>query len=188
MSRVLIVCDTKKGSETYKGLFIKYGYSDIDISESCDDARRKTMGLSFDVVLINAPMRGESAEEAAIDIASRNESQVIFMVKNEYLEETGSRLAKYGVITSGKPIQVVEFKGVIRYAEIAQIRINMAKSENSRLRKKLNDLKIVTRAKLLLVQYAKMTEDEAHHLIERRAMDERKSRAEVARDIIEVYE
>ena len=54
--------------------------------------------------------------------------------------------------------------------------------------RKLEDLRLVSRAKLILIQNMSFTEEQAHHYIERRAMDSRRTRAEVALDILKTYE
>ena len=53
---------------------------------------------------------------------------------------------------------------------------------------KLNELKIVSRAKILLVEKKGMTEDEAHRHIGKRAMDAGVSRRRIAEEITEELE
>ena len=57
-----------------------------------------------------------------------------------------------------------------------------------KLEKKLEDLKIISRAKLLLIINKDITEQEAHKYIEKQAMDTRLARVEVAKEIIRKYE
>ena len=52
----------------------------------------------------------------------------------------------------------------------------------------MEDLKIINRAKLLLVQQLKMTEAEAHRYIEKQAMDTCRKRRAIAENIIRAYE
>ena len=59
--------------------------------------------------------------------------------------------------------------------------------ELQRLRKKMNELSVVTKAKCLLIQMRSMTEEEAHHYLERRAMEEGQTKMEIAAGIIRVY-
>jgi response regulator NasT len=87
-----------------------------------------------------------------------------------------------------KPIHARELAMAIDFSHIAQSRIKMMINENKKLQKKLNEVKFINHAKILLVQYEQLTEEEAHKKIERRAMDERVSRVVVAKDIIDRYE
>ena len=50
---------------------------------------------------------------------------------------------------------------------------------------KLEEIKIVNRAKIILVENLHLTEEEAHKFIEKSAMNERKSKVFIAKKIIE---
>ena len=54
--------------------------------------------------------------------------------------------------------------------------------------KKIDDIRLVDRAKCALIQYRLLTEPEAHKYIEREAMDSRRTRREVAQAILRMYE
>lgn len=56
--------------------------------------------------------------------------------------------------------------------------------ENVRLNEKLEELRLVSRAKGALMRVLGMTEPQAHHYIEKQAMDLRATRREVARRIL----
>ena len=60
--------------------------------------------------------------------------------------------------------------------------------ENNKLQKKIEEIRIVDRAKLVLVQVLSMTEPQAHRYIEKQAMDMRQSRTTVAENILKTYE
>ena len=59
--------------------------------------------------------------------------------------------------------------------------------ELQRMRKKTNEMSITTKAKCLLIQKRKMTEEQAHHYLEKKAMDEGLTKREVAVGIINMY-
>ena len=60
--------------------------------------------------------------------------------------------------------------------------------ENAKLRTKLEELRYVSRAKCLLIVKQQMTEETAHRYIEKNAMDTRRTRKDVAMEIIAKYE
>ena len=64
----------------------------------------------------------------------------------------------------------------------------MLKQEKNKLIKQVEDIKKVDRAKCLLIQYNKMTEEQAHRYLEKQAMDLRISRRAVADKIINYFE
>ncbi len=187
MGRALIVCDVPKGVESFRDFLMKNGYDDI---VSCDDgekAKRKLVSDDFDVCIVNSPIRGMSAEELAKDISEKNICQVLLFVKVELLEEVTENVEDYGIITVGKPINRQLFWSALKLAKAAQRRIDMAKQENEKLRFKLDNLKLVSRAKCLLISYEGMSEEDAHKYIEKKAMNDRVGRVDVAKEIINQY-
>ena len=60
--------------------------------------------------------------------------------------------------------------------------------ENKKLKNKIRDIKLIDRAKLTLIQYLNMSEEESHRYIEKQAMDRRITKVEVAKNILKIYE
>ena len=188
MERALIVCDNEKGTAFYKSFLKENGIVDLIDTDNGPKAKRLILDYDFDVCLINGPIGGSSGQDLAIDIAEKNICQVILFVKAEYLEEISAQVEDYGVITVGKPINKQLFWQALKLARVAQRRIGMAQKESAKLEKKLEDMKIISRAKLLLIVHENMTEAEAHKNIEKMAMDIRCTRVEIAKEIIRKYE
>ena len=67
-------------------------------------------------------------------------------------------------------------------------RYNLIIKENEQLKKTISNIKLINRAKLTLIQYLKMSEDEAHRYIEKQAMDLRITKVEIAKNILKIYE
>ena len=55
------------------------------------------------------------------------------------------------------------------------------------IEEKMQEIRLVNRAKWLLIDHRKMTEADAHRYIEKKAMDCCASRREVAEEIIRLY-
>jgi response regulator NasT len=62
------------------------------------------------------------------------------------------------------------------------------KLQNSKLQSKIEELRLVGRAKCAMIQYLNMTEAQAHRYIEKQAMDMRASKREIAQGILRNYE
>ena len=67
-------------------------------------------------------------------------------------------------------------------------RLRSLRAQTNTLRRKLDDTRLVSRAKLLLMSRFKMSENEAHRYIERTAMESGAKLREVAESIIRTYE
>ena len=62
------------------------------------------------------------------------------------------------------------------------------KTETAGLHHKIEEIRLIDRAKCVLIQYLGLTEPQAHRYIEKQAMDRRVSRREVAAGILAAYE
>ena len=56
------------------------------------------------------------------------------------------------------------------------------------LEEKMDEIRLVNRAKWILISRLSMTEEDAHRYIEKRAMNQCVSKKEIALDLIKTYE
>lgn len=66
--------------------------------------------------------------------------------------------------------------------------MNRVVKENTKLKTQVETMKLVNRAKILLMQNLRMTESQAHHYLEKQAMNLRKSKYDVALRVLKTYE
>lgn len=187
MERALIICDSPKGTEFYASFLRENGYDQLKVFINGEEARQWLIDHECEVCLINAPLHAENGTDLAMDIAVKNVCQVILTVKTDRLEEVTEQVEDYGIITVARPISKQLLWSALKLAHVAQRRIELARKETRKVEQSLEDLKAVSRAKLLLISYEGMSEEEAHKYIERTAMDERITRTEVAQRIIDRY-
>ena len=188
MKSALLISHSDDSIASVKELLDAEMLSQIVIMHSCGEARRALVERDFDLILINAPLRDETGESLSIDIASKGMSQVMLIVKNEYYDEISARTENYGVLTLTKPINKSIFWATLKLARAAYNRLLRVNSENIKLKQRIEDIKIVDRAKYILFSHYKMSEAEAHRYIEKQAMDMRVSRREIAENILKTYE
>ena len=62
------------------------------------------------------------------------------------------------------------------------------KAENRTLQERIEELRLIDRAKCVLIQRLGLSESQAHRYIEKQAMDRRLTRAEVSRSLLQTYE
>ena len=154
---------------------------------SGSDARRLLAEHFYDLVIINSPLPDEYGTELAIT-ASDSFCGVMLIVKSENADEVSDKVENYGVFVVEKPISRQIFFRTIRMAGVQLGRMRGLQKENLKLKNKIEEIRLVDRAKCLLIQFEEMTESEAHRYIEKRAMDQRVSRLQVAQEILRTYE
>ena len=68
-----------------------------------------------------------------------------------------------------------------------QERFRRMEKKTATLEEKMEEIRLVNHAKWVLIQNMKLSESEAHKLIEKQAMDSRRTKREVAEGIIKTY-
>ncbi len=86
------------------------------------------------------------------------------------------------------PLSSKELAMGIRMALSISRKFAALQKQNEQLRQRLEDFKILDRAKCCLVAVLGMDEERAHRYIQKRAMDMRLSQREIAEDILKTYE
>ncbi len=76
----------------------------------------------------------------------------------------------------------------VETAKNNQKELQKLKEQNQKLQNKLEETRLVNRAKCVLIQYLNMTEQQAHRYIEKQSMDLRQSRVVTAESILKTYE
>jgi len=160
----------------------------IAVATSCGEARRLIIDRDFDLYIINAPLPDETGESLSKHISSKGASQVILVVSAEYFEEVSDAVEDYGVITVAKPVNRNIFWSALKLAKASHNKLKAIRDENEKLMQKIEDIRLVDRAKCILISILNMSENEAHKYIERRAMDMRMTKRAVAQEIIKTYE
>lgn len=183
----LIVSGSEKSAGVFTEILSEASISQTTAVKSCGEARRLLIEREFDLVIINSPLRDESGEVLARDIAVKGIAQVILVVSNENFEEVSASCENDGVLTIAKPFSRSVFWPVLKLATATQNRLNRMNAENSKLKQKIEDIKIIDRAKCMLISYRQMDEAQAHRYIEKLSMDMRISRRAVAEDILSTY-
>ena len=67
-------------------------------------------------------------------------------------------------------------------------RLRKSEKKSLSIEEKMEEIRLVNRAKWLLIDELKMSEPDAHRYIEKQAMDRFVSKREVAEEIIKTYE
>jgi response regulator NasT len=100
-------------------------------------------------------------------------------------ETTCSKAENAGILTLAKPVSRRDFNTALKLITATSARLLNEEKKARKLQEKLEEIKLVNRAKFILIEKHKMTESEAHRFIEKDAMDSRRSKAQVAKEIID---
>jgi AmiR/NasT family two-component response regulator len=188
ITSVLIVSGTEKILSQLSELLPCSSFSPVDYTKDCSSAKRKLISASYDIVIVNAPLSDEFGTEFALDVVHTSPSSVILLVKNELYEDVSCKVEAYGVITVSKPVSRTIIYSAIKLAIAMRGRLKSLEAKNKTLMAKMGEIRIVNRAKWVLIKYLNMSEEQAHRFIEKQAMDMRLTKREIAENIIRTYE
>lgn len=156
----------------------------IDVRDNLSSARRCFLEKDYNIVVINAPLSGEMGDQFALDVAEKSKSSVLLVVPEDIFEDVTEYVTDYGILVLPKPVSVSRIDRGIRFLVAIQSKMMSLQKKSVSIEEKMEEIRIVSRAKLLLVEKKKMTEDEAHRYIGKLAMDRGVSRRKIAETII----
>lgn len=174
--------------EWFREDLAKLNIEETHVVKTAGEARRIMIERVFDLLVINAPLSDENGVRLASDVIGSKANQVILMVKREYADEIAAKVEDYGIFTVEKPLSHAAFWLALKMTSAAFNRTRSFIDENDRLRKSLADIRLVNRAKCLLIEKLGLTEEEAHREMEKLAMNERIEKVTLAERIIKKYE
>ncbi len=188
MDSVLLVSRSEKGRSYLSDLMKSSQFTKIATAGSGSEARRVLAQSGFDLVIINAPLPDEFGHELSIFATEESLSGVVIIVETDIADEVSHKVEEYGVLVVEKPMSRPVFFQAIKLAVASQRRMRGLHDENAKLQKKIEEIRLVDRAKCLLIACEQMSETQAHRYLEKKAMDMRVTRREVAVQILKKYD
>ena len=185
---VLIVTASDTFANSVMPLLPMTDYWPVTTVHSVSEARRRVVDTEFDIVLINAPLPDDFGMRLAIDICTNSGAGVLLLVKNDLFNDIYAKVVGYGVITLSKPTNSQMVTQNLRILCATRERMRQMQARQATVEEKIEEIRLVKRAKWLLIECLSMTEPEAHRYIEKQSMDARISKREVAENIIKTYQ
>ena len=159
-----------------------YAYGGVKDAEDCGDVR------DYDLVVINSPLTDENGFRLGEKLARTSTCGILLLIKKDAEKVEYVDAEEAGAVIFEKPFTRELFLGIVKTCLAARRRIERLFEKAHQLEDRVEETKLVGRAKCVLIQYLNMTEAQAHRYIEKQAMDMRMSRASVARGILSAYE
>ena len=184
---ILIVSATDNFTSAFADLLPEARYSPVDTVTSISVAKRVLAEKTYDFVIINAPLPDDAGTRFAIDTCTTKQSAVLLLVKNDIHAGIHDRVAEYGVFTLPKPISKVTMTHALNWLESARERLRQFEKKSISIEDKMAEIRLVNKAKWLLISELKMSEPDAHRYVEKQAMDRCVSRRCIAEEIIKTY-
>jgi response regulator NasT len=188
MESLLIASNTSSGLALLSELFKMQTFSRIVTTTSGGEARRFLRNDDADLVIIESPLSDEPGDDLALHASEHRTGGVILVTPVEALYALSNAVEGAGVFVLPKPMTPELFYQAVKHLRATRERVLKLEDENRLLQKKLQEIKVIDRAKCVLIQYLNMTETQAHRYIEQQSMDLRQSKLETAENILKTYD
>ena len=185
--KVLIVSGSDKVYDFLISLLPTTEFSPIARANGAGEAKRMLLSSSFDLLLINTPLPDEFGLDLALDMCEETIG-IMLLVKNDMLDQVTYKTEERGIFTIAKPNTKQTVYSAVKLLIAMTQRLKAMEQKTRSLQDKMVDIRTINRAKLLLIERLKMNEQEAHHYIEKQAMNLRAPKREIAENIIRTYD
>mgnify|MGYP005885235721 CR=1 FL=1 len=184
---VLVVSAAQKFNEAFAAMLPGSEYYPVRFVGNIAAARREMVNKTYDLVIINAPLPDDFGTRLALYICENSGAGVLLFVKAEHYPDINGRVSPFGVLALPKPTTSQAVSQSLQLLCGTRERLRRMEQKTASIEEKMEEIRIINRAKLLLMEQLKMTEKEAHRFIEKQAMDRCVTRITIAQSILSTY-
>ena len=184
---VLIVSAAENFNSSLHALLPDSRFTPVQIETSVTAARQLLLERQYDFVIINSPLPDDMGTRLAIDICSQRSSVAMLLIKAELYSAVFNKVAEHGVYLLPKPTSRTVISQALDWMIATRECLRKLERKPVSIEDKMQEIRLVNRAKWLLIEQLKMTEEDAHHYIEKQAMDSCVSKKEIAESLIRTY-
>ena len=184
---VLIVSASEKLDTQLRALLPGSEYYPVQSAGSVGEARRMLLGGNYDLVLIHTPLKDDFGTQLAIDVCLDSAAGALLFVKAELYDGVNARVMEYGVMTLSMPSSSAVVRQSLRMLCAQRERLRHMEQKQQSVEGKIEEIRLVNRAKWLLIECLHMTEADAQRYIEKQSMDHRITKRRAAENIIKTY-
>ncbi len=185
---VLVVAAAAKFHMSLREMLPEDRYDPVCAAGSVSEARRALLERPFDIVVISTPLPDEFGTKLAMHVVDSSSAGVLLLVGAEHYPDISVHLSPYGILTLQKPTTPQLILQSLQLLCGTRERLRKMEQKTASIEEKMAEIRLVNRAKWLLIDREGMTEQDAHRFIEKQAMDRCVTRRTVADQIIARYQ
>lgn len=185
MARIALISDTDSGvvlnltNELHRA-----GFDEIQVCRDGISAVDKAFGSYPDLVILGLDIPGKNGLTAAVEIRSRLKIPVLLLA-DRCDEEIVKRAASNGIAAFlTKPLRIQDLLPAIALAVAHTEEVEGLRERIEDLKETIEDHKVIEKAKGKVMELNGLTESAAYRLMQKTAMDKRKSLRRVADEVL----
>lgn len=180
----LLVSASETFNTSLQPLFSEAGFIKVHTVSNISSAQREYAARAYDFVIVNAPLPDDMGIRFATEICNSSSCIVLLLVREELYAQARDKVMLHGVFTLAKPITKPVMRTALSWMAVARERMRKTEKKTMTIEEKMAEIRLINRAKWLLIEQEKMTEPEAHRFIEKQAMDRCLPRRTIAEEIL----
>ena len=184
---ILLVSASPKLNDALCALMPESGFGPVHIAGNLSSAKRLCVEQAFDLVIINSPLPDDAGIRFSIDLCHESLSSVLLLIPSDVHEQIRDRVVRHGVFVLAKPVTRTNLSLALDWMASARERMRKTEKKALSIEEKMEEIRLVNRAKWLLIRELGMEEPEAHRYIEKEAMNRSLSKREIAKQVIQMY-
>ena len=184
---VLLLTSSQTLMPHISSLFPQSMFYPVKIVSSVLEARRSELFREFDIIVINSPLVDENGLNYALDMSKKPHSSILFLSPSAIYSDVLSLVRGSGIFVLKKPLSLSSLENSVMWLTSTSDKIRKLEREKVRVEEKMEEIKIINRAKWILINDLEMNEEEAQRFITKEAMDKCISKKEEATIIINTY-
>ncbi|MCR5542698.1 MAG: ANTAR domain-containing protein [Eubacterium sp.] len=181
---ILIVSSSEQFNTVARKVLPNGKFNVVETKKSISAAKRELITRPYDLILVNAPLTDGFGTQFVMEVRERRSMGIIIAVPGEVYGDISDKLADQGIIAIAKPIVTKNLEVQIRLLLAMLENVKEAERKVTRIEEKMEEVRLVSRAKLVLIQKG-MSEEEAHDYIIKQAMNTGQTKKSVAEDILD---
>jgi response regulator NasT len=182
--KILLIDESAERLRLLKDALIECGYARVTCVGTSEDVLERVYQTNPDVILIDVESPTRDTLEQLTLIQQVQPRPVVLFTQDQNVHSIRAAISS-GVsayVTAG--ISATEVRPAIEVAMATFKSFQQLREELATARASLSELKIIHRAKSILMDKQRVTEDQAYHFMRRLAMNRKRKLVEVAKDLI----
>lgn len=162
-------------------------YSPVFTVASISAARQALAQRAFDFVLVHSPLPDDQGLRFAAGLCASSSSAVLVLVRAELYEEIYYKMRESGVFLLPRPLSRPALERALHWMASARERLRKLEKKSLSMEEKMAEIRLVNRAKWLLIQHLGLNEAQAHRHLEKQAMDLCITKRQAAEEVLKEY-
>ncbi|MCR5293587.1 MAG: ANTAR domain-containing protein [Lachnospiraceae bacterium] len=184
---VLLVSAARKINTALMSFLPGERFDPVTVVDTAARARRAMTDREYDLVIVNAPLPDEFGRKLAVDVSAESDRVALLLVRSDVYEDICIAMTPHGVLTARRPMDAAALQQLINTMCSVRERLRGLKKKTLTLEEKMEEIRIVNKAKWALIESCHMTEEGAHRYIQKQAMDQCVSKKEIAEHLLRIY-